>query len=160
MAAAPDTVRTDGVVLVGHSAGGQLALWAAARHRMNSAVRGVVALAPVSSLSRADREGVGDGAVADLLGGHADEVPDRYAAADPTALVPSGLRTVIVHGPRDEWVPVEHSRSYLTHARAAGDDVTLVEPPGAAHFAVIDPLSSAWSAVLAAVRELSAPASC
>lgn len=169
MNAAPGHVRTAGVVLVGHSAGGQLALWSAARHRLpadlawhraaRGTIRGVVALAPVATLARADHEGVGEGAVAELLGGHVADVPDRYAAADPDALAPSGVRTVVVHGERDRQVPIAHSRSYVQQARATGDDITLVELPGTEHFALIDPLSPAWPAVRDAVRLLAtAPA--
>ncbi len=162
MAIAPDAARADGVVLIGHSAGGQLALWVAARHRLPAGERwhhaarprGVIGLAAVSSLARADREGVGDGAVADLLGGHGDEVPERYAIVDPIALAPSGVPTVLVHGSEDAWVPVAQSRSYAAHAAAMGDDVTLVELAGTGHFAVIDPLSAAWPAILGSVRQL------
>ena len=161
----PSGVHTEGVVLIGHSAGGHLVLWAAARHRLptgvawhhadSPAVTGVVALAPVSALSRADREDVGEGAVAQLVGGHADEVPNRYALVDPTALAPSGVRTVLVHGDEDHQVPVAHSRSYVEAARTLGDDVTLVQLSGTEHFAVIDPLSAAWPTVLRAVRSIS-----
>lgn len=169
MSAAPEHGRTAGVVLVGHSAGGQLALWAAARHRLKAhpawcgtdaaVIRGVVALAPVAALARAGREDLGEGAVAELLGGHVADVPDRYAAADPDALAPSGVRTVVVHGERDRQVPIAHSRSYVQQARAAGDDITLVELPGTEHFALIDPLSPAWPTVRDAVRLLAtAPA--
>lgn len=162
-AAAAEQTRPSGLVLVGHSAGGHLALWAAARHRLpaearwhreRTTVRGVVALAPVSALARADREDLGEGAVAELLGGHVADVPDRYAAADPDALAPSGVRTVVVHGERDRQVPIAHSRSYVQHARATGDDITLVELPGTEHFALIDPLSPAWPTVRDAVRLL------
>lgn len=161
-ALAPAGVHPRGVVVIGHSAGGHLVLWAVVRHRLPSdvawhraestAVMGVVGLAPVAALSRADREDVGEGAVAQLVGGHADEVPDRYALADPTALAPSGVRTVVVHGDEDRQVPVAHSRAYVEMASALGDDVTLVELSGTEHFAVIDPLSTAWTAVLEAVR--------
>jgi len=164
MAIAPDHVSTDGVVLVGHSAGGHLALWTAARHRLPAhlgwhhahptRVRGVVALAPVAELGRADREGVGEGAVADLVGGHAGEVPDRYLAVDPAALAPSHVRTVVVHGTDDRQVPVHHSRSYVEYAAQAGDDIAMVELVGTEHFALIDPRSTAWDAVLGAVRQV------
>lgn len=167
MGVAPGQVHSAELVLVGHSAGGQLALWAAARHRLpasspwhrpdRGAVHGVVALAPVAALARADREDIGEGAVADLLGGHVAEVPDRYAAVDPSALLPSGAPSVVVHGDQDRQVPIAHSRSYVQDARAAGDDTTLVELPGTEHFALIDPLSAAWPVVRDAVRRLTTP---
>lgn len=167
-ASAPGHVEIDGVVLVGHSAGGQLVLWAAARHRLPKDsgwhrtpardLRGVVALAPVAELGRADREDVGEGAVAELLGGHLAERPDQYAAADPAVLGPVGVRTVVIHGDADAQVPIEHSRSYVQRARTGGDDATLVELPGKEHFGLIDPLSAAWPIVLETVQMLAGPA--
>ena len=66
---------------------------------------------------------------------------DRYALANPTALLPTGGRLVAVHGTRDETVPVEMSRRYVDRARAAGDQVELVEIAGCGHYELIDPLS-------------------
>ena len=86
----------------------------------------------------------------DLLGGPPDGVPEAYAAADPMRNLPSNVRTVIVHGSDDPIVPVELSRDFCRMARRAGDDTTLVELAGVEHFAVIDPMSAAWPAVLAA----------
>ena len=98
-----------------------------------------------------DREGLGEGAVADLVGGHAEDFPLRYEAVDPMTLAPSGVRTVVVHGDLDVQVPVGHSRSYVHHARAAGEEITMLELPGIGHFELIDPLSSAWPHVLQAI---------
>jgi acetyl esterase/lipase len=166
----PDLTRP---ILAGHSAGGHLALWyagsaaggtgtaaggtgtaAGATGAGVTPVRGVLALAPVADLALAHRLGLDDGAVAALLGGGPDEVPDRYAAADPMRSLPLGVPTVIVHGTEDDRVPVEVSRSYVAAARAAGDDVSLVELRDTEHFAVIDPRSAVWSTILGAFREL------
>jgi dipeptidyl aminopeptidase/acylaminoacyl peptidase len=133
------------LVLAGHSAGGHLALWAAAETPCT-----VVALAPVADLREAYARNLDGDAVARLLGGGPDDVPDRYAAADPMARLPLGRRTVLVHGERDAQVPVDLSRRYAAAARAAGDDVTLRDLPGVDHFQVIDPQSSAWSSVVTA----------
>jgi acetyl esterase/lipase len=140
------------VVLAGHSAGGHLAIWAAsqAAPATAQATYEVVALAPVADLREAYRRGLGDGAVAALLGGGPDEVPDRYDAADPAALVPIGGRITVVHGERDAQVPVDLSRRFIEVAEAAGDDVRPMLLPGIDHFQVIDPLSPAWSGVRAA----------
>jgi acetyl esterase/lipase len=137
------------VVLAGHSAGGHLAIWAAAEARGQQSY-GVVALAPVADLREAYRRGLGDGAAAALLGGGPDEVADRYAAADPVALVPIGCPITVVHGERDVQVPLDLSRRFADAAAAAGGEVTLVQLPGIDHFQVIDPLSPAWSKVRAA----------
>ena len=145
------------LVLVGHSAGGHLALWAAGRHRLPPGTPGagprgprpaaVVSLAGVADLVRAARAGTGEGAVPDLLGGMPDEVPDRYAAASPAALVPLAVPTLLVHGDADDRVPVAQSRGYAERARAAGDVVELVELPGGTHREVIDPAGAGWREV-------------
>lgn len=156
-----DIVRT---VLVGHSAGGHLASWAASRHRLppdaawhrSSAlpVSGVVSLAGVLDLVASERMGLGSHAARKVLGGAPRRRPDRYALASPAALLPTGARTVIVHGSRDDVVPVEISQTYAEQASAAGDDVVLHELEGVGHFELIDPLSPAWPTVLAAAARL------
>jgi pimeloyl-ACP methyl ester carboxylesterase len=143
-------VNVDRPILAGHSAGGQLALWYAAV--APDAVRGVLALAPVADLIAAQRLGLGDDAVLGLLGGAPDALPDRYASADPMAHLPLKVPTVIVHGVDDDRVPIELARDYTAAAARTGDDTTLVELAGVEHFAVIDPLSAAWPAVLDALR--------
>ncbi|MGW1553381.1 alpha/beta hydrolase [Streptomyces sp. NPDC002346] len=157
--AAPGRVDTGRVVYAGHSAGGHLALWAAARHRFPgdapgrtdapAPISGVLALAPTADLAHADRLGSGRGAVADFLGGSSAEVPERYAAADPAVLGTPAGRTVIVHGTRDEALPVDMARAY-TRATAT----TLTEIPEAGHFDVIDPDSTAWAHITQTLRTL------
>lgn len=149
--AGPDGERP---VFAGHSAGGQLALWYAAQHP--DAARGVLALAPVADLALAYRLRLGDDAVAALLGGGPDRVPERYAAVDPVTQPAPRAPVAVVHGTADDRVPIEVGRAYARAAREAGGDVTLVELPDVDHFAVIDPLSSAWPAVLGALRAVSA----
>lgn len=144
------------VVLAGHSAGGQLALWAAAGLAADPGVRvPVLALAPVADLARAFRLDLDGGAVAALLGGGPAEFAERYAMADPTALLPLGVPVALVHGDDDRQVPVDFSRAFAAAARAAGDEVTLYELPGVEHFGLIDPQSPAWPAVLAALEPVS-----
>jgi acetyl esterase/lipase len=136
----------DRIVLIGHSAGGQLALRAAKRAQLP-----VVALAAVSDL-RESAERVGpDGAVATFLGGMPDDVPDRYAAASPRELLPLGVRQILVHGDADASVPYAQSVAY---AEAAGDEAELVTLEGAGHFEPIDPAASYWPRVVAAVQAL------
>ena len=132
----------DRVVAVGHSAGGQLALCAAARSRVR--LRAVVSLAGVVDLVAAAGANLGDGACQAFLGGEPADVPERYAAASPAAMLPLGLRQVLVHGSNDDIVPPSQSRDYAAAARAAGDEVELVEPPGADHFDVVEPTHQAW----------------
>jgi acetyl esterase/lipase len=150
------------VLLVGHSAGGHLALWAGSRMAVPGArLAGVVSLGGVCDLTRADelaldRDG-DEGAVATLLGGRRDQVPDRYAAADPMRLPPPPGPVVLIHGLDDRIVPVELSRRYASYARSHGTPVRLLELPGVEHFAPIDPDSTAWPAVLAEIRALAEP---
>lgn len=158
----PGRVDVSRVCFIGHSAGGHLAAWVAARHRLPAGspwhlsarpAFSVVSLAGVLDLELADRLGLGDHATRGLLGGSAADRPERYAAASPARLLPTGVRTVLVHGTDDDVVPIEVSRTFAAAAAAAGDDVRLHELPGVEHFAVIEPGSAAWPAVLAAVAE-------
>ena len=135
----------DRVTAVGHSAGGQLALWAAARRDGRVRIARVVALAPLTAMADTARSDP-ESAVPEFLGGGPDDVPDRYAATDPIARLPLGLPMLLVHGDADPTVPLRRSRQYAEAARAAGDDVELVEVPGADHRDVIDPPSAAWRA--------------
>ena len=135
------------VAAVGHSAGGQLALWLAARRDPRVWLRAVAALAGVCDLAAAARDGRGDGAVQAFLGGDPAEVPARYAAASPASLLPLGVPQLLVHGAADDVVPPAQSRDYAARARTAGDRVQLVELPGADHFDVIDPAHRAWQEV-------------
>lgn len=151
----------DRVVVMGHSAGGQLALWVAGAHRVPEGsevrvadplpVRGAISLAGVCDLVRGWELGLSDGVVGEFLGGDPVNRAERYRAASPRALLPLGVRQVLVHGTDDPYVPFELSTGYLDAAREAGDDVTLIELPGMAHFEVIDPASAAWPDVLGAV---------
>jgi acetyl esterase/lipase len=162
-AALPGRVDAARTVLVGHSAGGHLVTWAASRHRLPPSSPwhraepqpvGVVSLAGVLDLALAAALGLGGGATRALLGGEPDECPERYAAADPARLLPTGVPTVLVHGDRDEAVPLEVSRSYAAAAAAAGQQVALHELARTDHMALVDPQSRAWPSVLAALHEV------
>lgn len=149
-----DAVDTERLVTVGHSAGGHLAVWLAARHRLPAGApgaepavrpRAAVSQAGVVDLVRGDEDALGSGACAALLGGSAGEVPDRYAVASPASLLPLGIPVLLVHGSRDVHVPPSQSRDYADAARFAGDPVDLTEFDGADHFDVIEPEHEAWT---------------
>lgn len=149
----PEALDLSRVAFYGHSAGGQLALWAASRSRLPPGSPGagpaveaiaVVSAAGVNDLAQSWRETPG-GAVERLMGGGVDTLADRYALADPTALAPLAIPVLLVHGSDDRTVAVRRSRNY---ARAGGD-VELVEIAGeaGAHRTHLLP----WSATFAPV---------
>jgi acetyl esterase/lipase len=135
------------VVAVGHSAGGHLALWAASRDRPGVAVTGAVGQAAVSDLAAVARLGLSSGAVEELLGGSPERVPERYAAACPAQRLPLRVPLLLVHGMRDDTVPVALSRDFQRAAVAAGDTCDLVIHERDGHFEHIDPASGAWATV-------------
>lgn len=151
------------VTLMGHSAGGHLALWAAAAQRILAGhlrheaeplpLRRVVALAAVSDLRRAWDLGLSGGAVGELLGGSPSQAAEAFALASPMDLLPCGVPQTLIHGTEDEAVPYELSQRYHAAAIAAGDDCTLHTFPGIGHFELIDPHSAAWPLVLSAIAE-------
>lgn len=138
-------VDLDRVALVGHSAGGQLALWLAGRRP--HAVRLVVSLAAVTDLSAGRSEGLGDGAVEAFLG---DIDPTSWS---PRHIVPLGVESLCVHGSSDEQVPPHHSVDFVHAAGQAGDESELMLAEGDDHFSLIDPRTGTWQAVRARVVE-------
>lgn len=147
----------DDVTFIGHSAGGHLALWAASCDReLELRPSRVIAQAPITNLVR-----VGEPANA-LMGCEPSDDPDRWAECDPMQLLPVGVPALLVHGEDDATIPVARSREYAEAARAAGDDVTMVEPTPGGHRSHADPRSAGWRAAvewLADARSESAPAS-
>lgn len=161
-------LNLDRVITMGHSAGGHLALWLAARDQLPAAspiagpdplpLHGVVSLAGIPDL-RAYSAGSGscNASVPRLLGGTPQEVPERYAQASPFELLPLAVPQRLVHGGSDPTVPVEQSREHAERARARGDDARLEIIEGAGHFDVIAPFTPAWRSVERAARELLFP---
>jgi acetyl esterase/lipase len=123
------------VILMGHSAGGHLAMWAASRFK----ARGTIALAPAADLTLARELGLDDHAVDDFLGAHA-LAPFQPVTED----------AVIIHGTEDTTVPISVSEAYVS----AHPKVRMVVLPGEGHFALIDPLSRAWPNVIDQLNRL------
>jgi dipeptidyl aminopeptidase/acylaminoacyl peptidase len=139
-------VTTERTVLAGHSAGGHLALWAAAQEPTAAVV---ISLAGVCDLAGCYRLRLGQDAAGELMGGGPEEFPERYLRADPMAAIPVPASVILIHGAADDRVPWQQSAAYAAAASAAGGEAPCVLLPDAGHFDVIDPLSPAWPAVRA-----------
>lgn len=154
------------VVAIGHSAGGQLAVWAAGRSKLPAGAVGsapaikltaAISQAGVLDLATAWRQRIGGDAVTGLMGTTPEADAARYAFGSPIEAVPIRVPVVLVHGRRDTVVPFDQSSRYADAARASGDPVALVELPDAGHFELIDPDDEAWQTcrrkALALIRE-------
>ena len=166
VASAIDTLATlapthpldlESVTVVGHSAGGHLALWAAGRSRLlpddpGSApkvhIRSAIGLGPVVGLTMPDAPTLSNGAVLELIGGTVSQFPDRYRVATPTAQ--SGVSMWVVRGTEDSVVPER-----FTVPEGLSPD-RLVDVPGD-HFALIDPTSQAWKKTVELIARDSPP---
>jgi acetyl esterase/lipase len=134
--------------LVGHSAGGHLAFWAASQaSRLPHRPVAAVGLAPLLDLVAAASANLGNGAVQAFLGGPPAAVPERYQAASPAALLPLGVPQWVLHGETDAAVPPALSQAYVARAVAAGDHVTYVSLARTDHMTLIDPTSAAYRVV-------------
>jgi len=150
-------------VVTGHSAGGQLALWAAARHLLPAdapwyldrpaPLRGVVALAPIADFAVAQKLDLCAGAALQLLGGK-ERFEERQPYADPALLLPTGIATTLVQGRTDAVVPRAVAEAYAEAAAKAGEVVglTLLEDVG--HFPLIDPSADACAVVAEEITQL------
>jgi acetyl esterase/lipase len=137
------------VLTLGHSAGGHLAAWAAARGRYERwpevvPVTGVVSQAGVLDLSAGAEAGLGAGAVESFVGGPPGP---SYDEVDPLRQVPLDVPLRCVHGREDDVVPLTQSTTYVERARAAGADAELLEVPGD-HFVLLDTGSQVWDATV------------
>ncbi len=155
------------LAIVGHSAGGHLAMWAAARVRVPAGsaihsvdplpVSGVLDLAgPVDLTANiAGYEGLcGDTVVTGLLGGAPAAVPERYAQASPMFLLPLGVPQVILIGDDEEFVPRRLMEDYVRAAEQAGDQVRLIVVPRVSHHDLASPLAPAWPRVESVLESL------
>jgi acetyl esterase/lipase len=175
VAAAADHVRvlarsypldTDRVIAVGHSAGGHLALWLAARRVLPPddplrgpdplALAGVVSLAGIPDLAAYNApQGCGS-AVPGLLGGDPAAHADRLQRASPIELLPLGVPQVLISGGRDTIVPASHARNYA--AAGGSDPIKTIVVDSAGHFELVTPAGRAWRELREALRTLSAAA--
>lgn len=156
------------VAVSGHSAGGHLALWAAARDRLPGSsplrtadplpIRGAVSLAGIADLNSYRETGPdacgGPSTIDSLVGIQGTDGRDVFADTSPPALLPLGDRQVVVSGALDPIVPPRFGQAYATAAASAGDPATSVVLEGAGHFELIDPTSTVWPRILTAYSDL------
>lgn len=154
-------VNLSKVVIIGHSAGGHLALWLASRLNEASSnddflsldvpIQKVISLAGVTDLKKMweihNKQGI-KSVVADFMGGPPEKLVDRYKMSSPTELLPRDVEQVIIHGAQDRHVPVEQSIKYYEKMKQRNENVRLRILDEAEHFKVIDPTSNAWETVL------------
>jgi len=141
-------LNPDKLVVMGHSAGGQLALCLAAHE---TSVSRAISLAGVVDLKKAYALHLSNNAVVDFLGGKPDAVPEHYREADPMELSIPHARQWLLHGKDDDTVPPEFSRDYVAQKKKAGESVELLQIPRAGHFELIDPASEAFRQVTSTV---------
>ncbi|HEX4019186.1 MAG TPA: alpha/beta hydrolase [Frankiaceae bacterium] len=155
----PGRVDLSKVVTLGHSAGGHLSLWTALRSQIPQdspgwvaappALAGAISLSGAIDLTEAFRLNEGNGAVTQFLNGGPDEVPDRYAAADPALIGIPHAPVVLIHGEKDDVLHVAMSRDYASRYGA-----TMVELEGGSHMDMVDHESAAWPLLLNALHEM------
>ena len=138
----------DQTAVIGHSAGGHLALWNASRSNAARQPTLTVGLAPVSDVIAANRNGVGVDATANFFGGDVDDVPDNYQAGQPAPDKFTG-RVVVLHGDRDDSVPLAQSQALTGQI----DRLEILDNTD--HFDVIDPNHFSWHIVFDELESLS-----
>jgi acetyl esterase/lipase/acetylornithine deacetylase/succinyl-diaminopimelate desuccinylase-like protein len=178
-AAAADHIRelarrfpldTSRVVAVGHSAGGHLAFWLGARHKLPSRsavsspsplrLAGVVSLGgppDLATFAGPDARVCGAPVVERLMGGSPTGVPERFRLGSPAELLPLGVPQRLIVGTRDVVVPADAARAYASRAFRLGDDVRYIPVEAAGHHEVVAPTTAAWAVVQRVVLELTRP---
>ncbi len=146
------------VVVMGHSAGGHLALWLATQRNLASnsrlynsnplPLKGVISLAGITDLTAYDKIGNDcSTAVVKLMGGQADKLAVRYFKSSPINLLPSKIPTRLIQGEVDNIVPMSQGEAYATKAKKEGDDVKIITIEGGGHFDMVSPYSAAWEVI-------------
>jgi acetyl esterase/lipase len=153
------------IVLVGHSAGGHLAQWAASRHRLPHssplyvadplAVPQVISLGGLADLRNEENLILTscDRAIAQLTGQASTMRPDVFSDTSPAEMLPSGVRTVLIHGELDVISPLRAGQDYARRAQAAGDEAEVLVLPGGSHYDEVAAASPAWQIVFGEIRK-------
>ena len=156
-------LNLDQVISMGHSAGGHLALWLAARHRIErssplyvetpAAVHAVLALAPFADIGLLASDESASDALLAVMGGRPAEAPANYRNGSPAELLPLGKPQTIIVGSEDASI-LPNARAYVEAATALGDEPQLTVLADAGHFEVVSVQSRAWDEVRRALLNL------
>ncbi|MGP9723848.1 alpha/beta hydrolase family protein [Corynebacterium sp. AOP40-9SA-29] len=151
---------TDDATVVGHSAGGQLAAWAASRSRLEQDEVGadpafsptrVVSLAgPLDLVWAAEN---GDDNIVEAMEATPDELPNAYDSIDPIRNINPQVQVVAVHGTDDDLVPQENSEHYVDAVTEAGGRAELVLFDGADHLSFLQSSSRYYPRLLDIIAE-------
>ncbi len=155
----------ENVVVMGHSAGGHLALWLAIQENLakNSRLynpnplplKGVISLAGITDLTAYDEIGNDcSTAVVKLMGGSATEMDARYYKGSPINLLPANIPIRMIHGDKDDIVPISQSVAFAKKAKAKGDDIQVLTIEGGGHFDMVSPHSAAWQVIKKELADL------
>ena len=164
-AAAEHRLDLSRIVLVGHSAGGHLAQWAASRARLPAAsplyaadplpVRQVISLGGLADLRHEEQliKTSCDRDMVQLTGLPSAARPDVFADTSPAEMLPAGVRTVLIHGEFDTVSPLRAGQDYARRAQAAGDAAEVIVLPGGSHYDEVAATSPSWRIVSAEIRK-------
>jgi acetyl esterase/lipase len=158
-------LRLDHITALGHSAGGHLAMWLAARPRLPPAsplysphplpIAAAISLAGLPDLravTTPDADACGPDPVRGMAGPASARRPDVYADTSPAELLPLGIPQTLITGGADETVPPSIGAAYAARARRAGDQVQVVVVPAQAHVEEITPGTPAWASAVEALH--------
>ncbi len=145
---------TSRIVAVGHSAGGHLALWLAAGHKLPATsplhtadplrIAHVISLGGLPDLeatAASPDNGCGTEVVSRLVG---TDRPDAYADTSVPRLLPLNTPQTLVNGHEDRIIPYRMATDYTARATKAGDTAQLVTVPNTGHVELVTPGTAAW----------------
>ena len=158
------TLDLSRIIVLGHSAGGHLALWAAGRMKLPQTssvysrnpihLSGVISLAGIGDLEEATAQKICGKAVVQLMGGNKVEFPARYSQGSPAELLPLGIPQILIQGREDPIVPLDSVKAYFVKAKKKGDEIQLLELKNTGHYELVIPESSAWPTVKKAILSI------
>ena len=152
--------------VLGHSAGGHLALWLAGRKRVSGKselhdpdplpIAGVVAISPICDLKKAADQDLGEvpGIVKTFMGASPGLERDRFDDASPAALIPMGVKQRLYHGSEDPHIPIEMTQRYVEDAGDVGDPINMTVLMGAGHFDGVEVDTKEWAEIRADLLEM------